>query len=123
MLYRIAGRSGSGKTEYIKTLIGEKSQSKIPCVVIVPVQQSMEYEKDIFTRFGSSANLYIEVLTFDRLPNRTYREYGGLAASYVDDGGRALLMAHALHNVKDKLRCRCCGENAFVRKMLDTSGH
>lgn len=123
MLYRIAGRSGSGKTEYIKTLIGEKSQSKIPCVVIVPVQQSMEYEKDIFTRFGSSANLYIEVLTFDRLPNRTYREYGGLAASYVDDGGRALLMAHALHKVKDKLNefSAVCGENAFVRKMLDTS--
>ncbi|MDD4125770.1 MAG: hypothetical protein PHW77_08635, partial [Eubacteriales bacterium] len=123
MLYRIAGRSGSGKTEYIKTVIGEKCREGIPCVVIVPVQQSMEYEKDVFTRFGSGANLYVEVLTFDRLPNRTYREYGGLATSCVDDGGRALLMTRALKKARDRL-CEfssVCDENAFVKKMLDTS--
>ncbi len=123
MLYRIAGRAGSGKTEYIKSLLGEKCLEGAPCVVIVPVQQSMEYEKDVFTRFGSRANLYIEVLTFDRLPNRTYREYGNLASTAVDDGGRALLMARALRNVREKLSefAAVSGENAFVNKMLDTS--
>lgn len=123
MLYRIAGRSGTGKTEYIKTLIGEKCENNVPCVVIVPVQQSMEYEKDIFTRFGSRANLYIEVLTFDRLPNRTYREYGGLASNYIDDGGRTLLMSHALKTVKENLKefSSVCDEKAFVLKMLETS--
>ncbi|MFA6730501.1 MAG: hypothetical protein WCR95_05860, partial [Eubacteriales bacterium] len=72
MLYRIIGRAGSGKTEYLKTLIAEKSGENKPCVVVVPAQQSMEYEKDIFTRLGGRANLNVEVLTFDRLPNRTY---------------------------------------------------
>lgn len=123
MLHRIIGRSGTGKTEYIKSLLGEKLNIGVPCVVIVPIQQSMEYEKRVFTIFGSKANLYTEVLTFDRLPNRTYREYGNLANTYVDEGGRALLMAQSIENISDKLNefAPVCRENAFVMKMLETS--
>ena len=123
MLYRITGRAGSGKTEYVKTLIGEKIVSGAKCVVIVPVQQSMDYEKDVFMRFGSEANMFVEVLTFDRLPNRTYREYGDLAVDYADEGGRALMMSAALENVKPRLKefASVSGENTFIQKMIDTS--
>lgn len=123
MLYRIIGRAGSGKTEYIRTLLEEKVSLGVPCVVIVPVQQSMEYEKDVFAFLGSKANLNTEILTFDRLPNRTYREYGGLAVSYADEGGRALLMSAAAENVKEKLVSfrNVSEENTFILKMLDTS--
>ncbi len=123
MLHRIYGRAGSGKSEYIKTLLGEKIAQGTKCVVIVPVQQSMEYEKDVSVRFGAKANLCAEVLTFDRLPNRTYREYGELAVSYTDEGGRALMMAFALENVRDRLAefAPVCAENSFILKMIETS--
>ena len=123
MLHRIIGRTGSGKTEYVKTLLEEKASSGAQCVVIVPVQQSMEYEKDVFTRLGDKANLCVEVLTFDRLPNRTYREYGGLAAKCADEAGRALMMATALEKCEGRLSefKAVCRDNAFVQKMLDTS--
>ena len=123
MLYRVIGRAGSGKTGFIRTLLEEKTAEGVPCVVIVPGQQSMEYEKDVFTLLGSRANLNTEVLTFERLPNRTYREYGGLAVSYADDGGRALLMAAAAENVADKLEAfsSLAKNNDFILKMLDTS--
>ena len=123
VLYRITGRTGSGKTEYIKTLLGEKIEQGVRCVVIVPVQQSMEYEKDVCIRFGDKANIYVEVLTFDRLPNRTYREYGKLAAEYADEGGRALLMSASLENVSERLKvfAGVCGENTFIQKMIETS--
>lgn len=123
MVYRIYGRSKTGKTEYIKTLLGEKCQEGASSVVIVPVQESMDYEKDIFRRFGDRANAHIEVLTFDRLPNRTYREYGNLAFVAVDDGGRALYMARAAKSVREKLTefAPVWGEGAFVGRMLETS--
>ncbi|MBO7400957.1 MAG: PD-(D/E)XK nuclease family protein [Clostridia bacterium] len=123
MLHRIIGRAGSGKSEYIKTLLGEKIEQNAQCVVIVPVQQSMEYEKDVCVRFGAKANLSAEVLTFDRLPNRTYREYGELAENYTDEGGRALMMASALENVRGELEefAPVCGENSFIQKMIETS--
>lgn len=123
MLYRIIGRAGSGKTEYLKTLIAEKSGENKPCVVVVPAQQSMEYEKDIFTRLGGHANLNVEVLTFDRLPNRTYREYGGLAAKYCDEGGRSLLMARALEKARSRLSTlsKIKGNAAFVEKLSRAS--
>ncbi len=103
MLYRICGRSGSGKTEYMLSLLGDIMSSGGNAVVIVPEQQSLEYEKQVFTRFGSDANLKCEILNFERLPNRTYREFGGLSGLHIDKSARELLVATAVSNVSSKL--------------------
>lgn len=103
MLYRVCGRSGSGKTEYMLSLLGDIISSGGDAVVIVPEQQSLDYERLVFTRFGDRANLRCEILNFERLPNRTYREYGGLSASSLDKAGRDMLMATALENVAEDL--------------------
>ena len=103
MLYRVCGRAGSGKTEYMLSLLGDIISSGGDVVVIVPEQQSLDYERAVFTRFGDSANLRCEILNFERLPNRTYREYGGLSASALDKAGRDMLMATALANVAEEL--------------------
>ena len=42
MLYRVCGRSGSGKTEYMLSLLGDIIFSGGDPVVIVPEQQSLD---------------------------------------------------------------------------------
>lgn len=104
MIYRVCGRAGSGKTEYMLSLLGDIMSSGGNAVVIVPEQQSLDYERMVFSRFGSEANMKCEILNFERLPNRTYREYGGLQTTCVDASGRDLLMALAVENTLPELK-------------------
>lgn len=103
MLYRIIGKSGSGKTRLILSKIKECVLSKKQCTVIVPEQQSVAYERMLSEALGDSFNMYCEVLNFERLPNRVSREYGGLTANYMDTGSRNVLLAAAVLKVQDKL--------------------
>lgn len=103
MLYRIIGKSGSGKTEHIIKRIRERIAAKQQCIVIVPEQQSVAYERKLSAALGDTFNMYCEVLNFERLPNRISREYGGLTAVYMDKGSRNVLLASAVNAVKDRL--------------------
>lgn len=103
MLYRIIGKSGSGKTEHIINRIRERIAAKQQCIVIVPEQQSVAYERKLSAALGDTFNMYCEVLNFERLPNRISREYGGLTAVYMDKGSRNVLLASAVNAVKDRL--------------------
>ncbi|MEG2118403.1 MAG: hypothetical protein RRY76_04280, partial [Clostridia bacterium] len=65
MIYRICGRSGSGKTEYLLSVADEILSSGGECIILVPEQESLDYEKKVFTRFKSKANLKCEILNFE----------------------------------------------------------
>lgn len=97
------GASGSGKTEYIFTKLGEALKNGKRCFVIVPEQQSVAYESALCERFGDSVNLLCEVLNFERLPNRIAREFGGLAVNNIDKGGACALLSLVAESLKDKL--------------------
>lgn len=103
MLHRVIGRSGSGKTEYMLNCLGEAIKNKKNCFVIVPEQQSVDYESILCDRFGDSVNLYCEVLNFERLPNRVAREFGGLAVNNMDKGGACALLSLVAESLKDNL--------------------
>jgi ATP-dependent helicase/nuclease subunit B len=103
MIYRIIGRSGSGKTAYI--LEGAKkaySEGK-ECIFLTPEQQSISTEKALCALLGSGYNLNIEILNFERLPDRVFRENGGVALSRADSKTLSLFTALACENAKDKL--------------------
>ncbi|MFR9190135.1 MAG: hypothetical protein ACLVL7_07800 [Anaerotruncus massiliensis (ex Togo et al. 2019)] len=48
-------------------------------VLLVPEQYSFESEKTLYRRLGAKDALSVEVLSFTRLCDRIFREYGGLA--------------------------------------------
>ncbi len=101
MLHRIFGRAGYGKTEYMLTCLKEMQSIGMDCLFLVPEQQSLTAELAI-----ERAGLFdfnTEVLNFERLPNRVFREIGGVSADSVDSAGSLLLVATALANLKDKL--------------------
>lgn len=123
MIFRVCGRSGSGKTEYMLSLLGDVMSSGGTAVVIVPEQQSLDYERTVLMRFGSRANQLCEILNFERLSNRTYREYGGLNALCLDASGRDLVMAAAIENVSGRLvTYKNVTDNAdFVKSIAEQS--
>lgn len=103
MLHRVIGASGSGKTEYLLSRMGELINKGRDCIVIVPEQQSVDYEALLCARFGDRMNMHCEVLNFERLPNRIAREYGGLAINNIDKGGACALLSIICESQKNEL--------------------
>ncbi len=104
MLHRVIGCSGSGKTEYMLSKLGEAINKGKTCYLIVPEQQSVDYESILCDRFGDSVNLFCEVLNFERLPNRIAREFGGLAVNNIDKGGACALLSLIAESLKPKFK-------------------
>ncbi len=117
MLYRIFGPAGSGKSRYITDRIAESVNSGRTCYYIVPEQQSVAAERNIAHALGDRGALLCEVLNFERLPNRVGRQAGGIAVSYIDKGGRDLLLSLVLIKAHNELTeyAPCCSDPDFVR--------
>ena len=62
MLHRIIGKGGSGKTRIIINKIKECISDGQQCIVIVPEQQSVAYERKLSSFLGDNSNF---VLTGD----------------------------------------------------------
>ncbi len=103
MLHRVIGASGSGKTEYMLGIMSDALAKGKDCIVIVPEQQSVEYESLLCARFGDGMNMHCEVLNFERLPNRVAREYGNLAVNNIDKGGACALLSIISEELKSDL--------------------
>ncbi len=104
MLNIITGRTGSGKTRYIRSLateIAEKSSGK--AVIIVPEQFSFETERAMLTILGNEKINNVEVLSFSRIAERLLSDYGKLTKKTADDGTRAMLMSLAIETLEDKI--------------------
>ncbi|MBR6506819.1 MAG: PD-(D/E)XK nuclease family protein [Clostridia bacterium] len=125
MLHRIIGKSGSGKTQIILNKIKECISVGQQCIVIVPEQQSVAYERKLSSALGDTFNMYCEVLNFERLPNRIARQFGGLNAEYMDIGCRNVLLASALYDVKDSLTqyALSAEDNDFIKKLGQTAAN
>lgn len=119
MLYRIFGPSGSGKSSYIIDRIKQSVKAGTPCLYIVPEQQSVAAERSIAHALGDRGALFCDVLNFERLPDLVGRKEGGIAVTYIDKGGRDLLLSLVLIKVRGKLTeyASCCLDAGFVQKV------
>lgn len=97
MLQFILGRSGSGKTEYLRRTISDlASSSPAPCLMLVPEQYSFETEKAMLRLAGPQLANSIGIYSFTRLADSVFHRLGGLAGHRLTDGGRRILMSSAL---------------------------
>lgn len=102
MVYRVFGRAGSGKTEYMINCLKELQSTGVDCLFLVPEQQSVDTEELLETK--NAASLNIEVLNFERLPDRALREIGGIARKSVDSAGKCALLATAITKLDGSLK-------------------
>ncbi|MCL2816216.1 MAG: hypothetical protein FWD23_16610, partial [Oscillospiraceae bacterium] len=126
MVYRIFGKSGYGKSEYlyakIKEKITENPERRFDMFLIVPEQQTLVTERKVIERFGNIANLRIEVLSFDRMSNRVSRKTGGMSYDYADSTLKKLVMNKILRLLDPVLDfySKVSGNMEFVEKLVKT---
>lgn len=102
MLQLILGRTGYGKTEYIKNIIKNSSDEK-EIIFLVPDQVSFNMERDIINLCSAKKAEKVKVFTFDKLAEDVFKIYGGIAEKRIDDNGRNLLMSLAINDCVDNL--------------------
>ncbi len=103
MIYRIIGRGGSGKTAFILEAIKKAHDEGKECIFLTPEQQSLHMEKELCAMLGSGYNITTEILNFERLPDRIFRENGGVVFSRADSKTLSLFTAIACQKAKEKL--------------------
>ena len=105
MLHLVYGRAGSGKTRYVRELLATLCENGAGnLLLLTPEQVSFESERAMLRRLGPRRAQGVQVLSFTRLANTVFRQFGGLAGKRLDDGGRTILMSLALEEMADTLR-------------------
>lgn len=122
MLNIITGRTGSGKTRYIRSLAAEIAKnSSDKAVIIVPEQFSFETERGMLELLGNEKINNVEILSFSRIAERLLSLYGKLQKKTADDGTRAVLMSLAVETLDDKISAfnRYRKSPALIGNLLD----
>jgi len=110
MLYRVFTKKSANEYLYEKMTLLFKEGKKF--FLIVPEQFTVEAEKELLKHFGNKINMSAEVCNFSRLPNRVFREIGGISEPYVNTVGKSLIIARIFVNNCDKFK-------RFKRKEID----
>ncbi len=104
MLNIITGRTGSGKTRYIRELATEIAKDeKDKAVLITPEQFNFETERAMLELLGNEKINNVEFTSFSRLAEKLLSQYRKLDKRTADDGVRAVLMSRAIETLEDKL--------------------
>lgn len=122
MLNIITGRTGSGKTRYIRSLAAKIANATSgKAVIIVPEQFSFETERGMLSLLGNEKINNVEILSFSRIAERLLSVYGKSDKKTADDGTRAVLMSLAIETLEDKLSAfnRYRKSPALIGNLLD----
>ncbi|MBR6513186.1 MAG: hypothetical protein IKT24_06965, partial [Clostridia bacterium] len=104
MLNLVLGRSGTGKTEYIRDLLREKAKNgDDKLLLIVPEQFSYSCERAFLETLDPQSAQNIEVLSFTRLADFINRRVGGITGTTIEDDVKIILMLHSLNQIRDQL--------------------
>lgn len=96
MLTIIQGGFYADTARELRTRITECIRERVPSLLLVPEQQTVTAESEYAQRLPKDAPLCFEVMNFTRLPNRIFREIGGLSDNYSDETVKALFMWRTL---------------------------
>lgn len=90
-------------------------------ILLVPEPLSHETER-LLQGLGDNVGMYAEALTFQRIAHRVLVREGGLAAPQLDAGGRLLLLARAVGDVRANLKewGRVAGNVNFLTELMAT---
>ncbi|MBR2876362.1 MAG: hypothetical protein IKC01_04430, partial [Clostridia bacterium] len=105
MLHIIQGRSGSGKTYFIRNKIKEiLNEGEFRPLLLVPDQFSFENERAMLSFLGAKNMTGVDVLSFPRLANSNLDSKVLQGKLFADDGVRMAYMSEALTQLSDDLK-------------------
>ena len=104
MLQFVLGRSGFGKTEYLRRMMADKARSgEDRLLYLVPDQITFETETAFLDLLGPADAGRVLVLGFSRLSDYVFEATGCRFSTFADEGVRNLVMSLALEQVADQL--------------------
>ena len=100
MLHRIFGACAKTKSEYFLQELALRCREKRPVFFIVPEQMTVTYEARVAALEIPESHFYLETLNFSRLPNRIFRQIGGISQRPIDRTGKQLILAKAVRSLE-----------------------
>lgn len=90
-------------------------------ILVVPELISHDTERRLCAAAGDSASRFAEVLSFSRLARRVADSVGHAAPECMDNGGRIVAMALAMHQLHSRLKAYAAVETRpeFLESLLD----
>ena len=104
MLQFVLGRSGTGKTTYVRDIAQRAAIDGKKVYFMVPDQFTFDYEKYFILNLSPDAAANIRVYSFTRLSDEILRTFGECAVQRIDDSSRLLIMNEAISSCSDNLR-------------------
>ena len=104
MLHLVYGTKNSDKSSYIANKITNCLKNGDQVILLVPERRSVAVEKAMISALPDEYKLGLEVLSFRRLCNRVFREYGGLKDNYIGGGGKLLILWRVLGELSPVLK-------------------
>lgn len=123
MLQLILGRSGVGKTTFLRQKLAKLAvETDKRILLIVPEQSTFSNEKAILSLLSPKLAQRIEVYSLSRLAQEVLQRKGLLPSQRIDRGGQAMLMNQAICHLEGNLSLyRKAAKNIlFTEKMLTT---
>ena len=117
-LHLITGRAGSGRTTRLVEAVIADMRAGRRALYIVPEQHTFEAEQRLAAAAGGAGILGIQVLSMERLAERTL-EKGGDRRSFLHPQGVQMLIRCAAHRHRDELRSfgRTAESRGFAAEM------
>ena len=104
MIEFVFGRAAAKKTEYVIEKMKEALSKNKKCILIIPEQQALFWDRTVSKGFEPTDALNIESVSFKRLANSVFRTFGGVAKQYINDARKTLLMWSAINSVSPMLK-------------------
>lgn len=101
----IFGRAGSGKSQFCLNQIKKKLENdkNNKLILLVPEQYTFQTEKKLLEVVGERGLLRAEVLSFKRMANRVFNEFGGRTLTRMNDSGKNMLIYKLLKDKGEEL--------------------
>lgn len=122
MLKLLLGRSGSGKSHYLREISEEYINNGKPVLVLVPEQFSFETGLYFLNKNSKAINENVKVLSFSTLKKYVFSLVGGVTNDFLDEGISKILMSLAIEECSDQLELyqKQVKNKNFVDTMLTT---
>lgn len=122
MLNLLLGRSGSGKSRYLREAAGKYIDSGKPVLVLVPEQFSFETGLYFLDSDSRAIDENVKILSFTTMIKYVFSLVGGLNKDFLDEGTSKILMSLAVESCSDSLNLykKQIKNRSFVDTMLAT---
>lgn len=103
MLNLLIGRSGSGKSTYLRQISEKYINQGKPVLVLVPEQFSFETGLYFLDKNSKAINENVKVLSFSTMKKYVFSQVGGVTNDFLDEGTSKVLMSLAIESCSEQL--------------------